>query len=145
VGRMFRRTGGTRLRSLLIAVLAVSSLNACVPLALTAAGVGGGVGAGHHLGGIAYRTFTEPLPKVRGAVKTALARMAIKPDRTEKIDNGERIIALLPDRTVEIELESLTPATTRMRVVARKDGGILVDAATAVEVINQTERVIGRS
>jgi len=129
-----------------LALVFVSLLaTGCVPLALTAAGVGGGVAAGHHLGGIAYRTFSEPLPTVRTATKKALARMAIKPERTEKIDHGERIIALVPDRTIEIELESLTPATTRMRVVAKKDGGVLVDAATAIEVINQTERFIGPS
>lgn len=129
-----------------IALLSLSLLaTACAPLALTAAGVGGGVTAGHHLGGIAYRTFTEPLPKVRAAVNKAMVRMAIKPNRTEKIDNGERIIALVPDRTIEIELESLTPATTRMRVVAKKDGGVLVDAATAIEVINQTEKFISPS
>lgn len=132
-------------RILCLLLLALPIVSACVPVALTAAGVGGGVAAGHHLGGIAYRTFTEPLPKVRASVKAALARMAIKPDRTEKIDNGERIVAQLPDRTIEIELEALTPATTRMRVIAKKDGGILVDAATAIEVINQTEKVIGRS
>ncbi len=132
--------------SLRPASLAVLSLAlfaaACAPLALTAAGVAGGVTAGHHLGGIAYRTFTEPLPKVRAATNKALLRMAIKPERTERIDNGERIVALVPDRTIEIELEALTPSTTRMRVVARKDGGILVDAATAIEVINQTEKFI---
>ena len=126
------------------ALLALSMLtSACVPVALTAAGVAGGVTAGHHLGGIAYRTFTEPLPKVRSATNKAMARMAIKPQRTEKIDNGERIIAQVPDRTIEIELEALTPATTRMRVVAKKDGGVVVDAATAIEVINQTEKFIG--
>lgn len=134
------------IRHYCIALLSLSLVTAgCAPLALTAVGVGGGVTAGHHLGGIAYRTFTEPLPKVRTAVNKAMARMAIKPNRTEKIDNGERIIALVPDRTIEIELESLTPATTRMRVVAKKDGGILVDAATAIEVINQTEKFIGPS
>jgi len=134
------------LRHSCLALIFASLLGAgCAPLALTAAGVGGGVAAGHHLGGIAYRTFTEPLPKVRAATRKALARMAIKPERTEKIDHGERIIALVPDRTIEIELESLTPATTRMRVVAKKDDGIVVDAATAIEVINQTERFIGPS
>jgi hypothetical protein len=30
-----------------------------------------------------------------------------------------------------------------MRTVARKDGGLLVDSATAFEIITQTERVIG--
>ncbi|MFC5300832.1 DUF3568 family protein [Azospira restricta] len=134
------------IRHFRIALLSLSLLAAgCAPLALTAAGVAGGVTAGHHLGGIAYRTFTEPLPKVRTATRKAMERMAIKPERTEKIANGERIIALVPDRTIEIELESLTPSTTRMRVVAKKDGGVLVDAATAIEVINQTEKFIGSS
>lgn len=142
---MIESTVSVRLLCSLGLIASLLAATGCAPLALTAAGVGGGVTAGHHLGGIAYRTFTEPLPKVRSAVKAALVRMAIKPDRTEKIDNGERIVARLPDRTVEIELEELTPATTRMRVIAKKDGGILVDAATAIEVINQTERIIGRS
>jgi len=117
----------------------------CAPLALTAAGVGGGVAAGHHLGGIAYRTFTEPLPKVRSAVYAAFRRMAIKPGGTEKIEYGERITAKAGDRTIEVELEALTPATTRIRVVAKKEGGVLVDAATAVEIINQTEKLVGSS
>lgn len=117
----------------------------CAPLALTAIGVGGGVTAGHHLGGIAYRTFTEPLPKVRSAVHAALRRMAIKPGTTEKIEYGERITAKAGDRTIEVELEALTPATTRIRVVAKKEGGVLVDAATAVEIINQTEKFVGNS
>lgn len=112
----------------------------CAGVALTAAGVGGGVAAGHHMGGLTYRTFTEPLPRVRSAVNLALKRMAIKPSGTEKIDMGERILAKAGDRNIEVELEALTPNTTRIRAVVRRDGGIIVDSATAVEIINQTER-----
>jgi len=75
----------------------------------------------------------------------AFARMAIKASGTEKMDNGERIIARVSDRTIEVELEALTPATTRMRAVAKKEGGIIMDSATAIEIINQTEKVIGRT
>ncbi|HET7776046.1 MAG TPA: DUF3568 family protein, partial [Azospira sp.] len=133
-----------RVLQLLMVAAIASGISGCAPLAVTAAGVGGGVAAGHHLGGIAYRTFTEPLPKVRAAVQAAFARMAIKASGTEKIENGERITAKVSDRIIEVELEALTPATTRMRAVAKKDGGVIMDSATAIEIINQTEKVIGR-
>lgn len=135
-----------RSRPRLVFLIALFSLLAtgCAGVALTAAGVGGGVAASHHMGGLAYRTFTAPIPKVRGAVLTALKRMDIKPSRTEKIELGERVLAFVGDRTVEIELEALTSNTTRIRVVVRKEGGVLVDAATAIEIINQTEIAFGR-
>jgi hypothetical protein len=118
-------------------------LTACEPISLTMLGVGAGVGVNHHLGGIAYRTFSEPEAKVKKATMVALKKMAIKHEGTEKTDNGELIKARAADRAIEIELEALTPNTTRMRTVARKDGGILVDSATAYEIITQTERAIG--
>lgn len=130
-----------RLPGLLPALLLAGiGLSGCAGIALTAAGVGGGVAASHHMGGLAYRTFTEPLPRVRSAVLDGLKRMAIKPQATEKIEMGERIVARAGDRVIEVELEALTPNTTRIRAVARKEGGILVDSATAIEIINQTER-----
>ena len=134
-----------RTLSLCSIVLAVSALAGCAAVALTAAGVGGGVAANHQMGGLAYRTFTAPLPKVRGAVQTALNRMAIKSAKAEKTDLGERITAKAGDRSIEVELESLTTNTTRLRAVARIDGGMIVDAATAVEIINQTEIAFSRN
>lgn len=120
-------------------------VSGCAGLALTAAGVGGGAAASHQMGGLAYRTFTEPLPRVRGAVLEAFKRMGIKPKATEKIELGERILARVGDRDVEVELEALTPRTTRMRVAARRDGGLFMDSATAVEIITQTEKSFGLS
>lgn len=117
-------------------------LGGCEAVALTAGGVAGGVEATHQMGGLVYRTFTEPLPRVRTAVMDAFKRMAIRPGKTEKTELGERILARAGDRDIEVELEALTPKTTRMRTVVRKDGGIVVDSATAVEIINQTEQVI---
>lgn len=98
------------------------------------------------MGGIAYRTFTEPLPKVRSALYTALKRMAIKPGSSEKTSTGEQIKTSAGDRTIEIELEALTPNTTRMRSVVKIDGGmgIVVDSATAVEIITQTEQFLAK-
>jgi hypothetical protein len=120
-------------------------LAACDPLSLTMAGVGAGAGVGHELGGIVYKTFTASEPQVKKATFAALKRMAIKVNGVERIESGERIKATAGDRNIEIELDSLTPNTTRMRAVARKDGGIVVDSATAVEIITQTERMLGAS
>lgn len=125
------------------ATLLAGALAGCDPISLTALGVGAGAGVSHHLGGIAYRTFTEPLPKVRKATMVAFKRMGINGSTSEKIENGELIKATAANRSIEIELESLTPNTTRMRAVARKDGGVFVDSATAVEIITQTEKALG--
>lgn len=132
-----------RYRLPLICLLVAGMVSGCAGVALTAAGVGGGVAASHQLGGLAYRTFTEPLPRVRGAVLEAFKRMDIKPNANEKINLGERILARVGDRQVEVELESLTTKVTRIRVAVRRDGGLIMDSATAVEIITQTEKVFG--
>jgi hypothetical protein len=129
-------------RGAAVAALAVV-LAGCEPLALTAVGVGASTGVSHALGGITYRTFTVPLPKVKSATMTALGRMQIKVDGASKIDNGELIRAKAADRDIEIELEALSPTTTRMRTVAKK--GLLYDSATSTEIILQTERILGNA
>jgi len=116
------------------------ALCGCAAVALTAAGVGGGVAATHQMGGQTYRTFTAPLSRVKEAVYAALRRMAIRSSGSEKIELGERLLAKAGDRDIDIELEALTPNTTRMKVVVRRNGGVIVDAATAYEIITQTER-----
>ena len=141
--RVLLRSMIYRYLTLFAVFLFVLGASGCAAVALTAAAVGGGVAANHQLGGIAYRTFTAPLSRVRSAAMAALKRMGIKPDGSEKIDYGERLLAKAGDRNIEIELEALTPNTTRMRVVAKKDGGVIVDSSTAVEIITQTEKSIG--
>lgn len=121
----------------------LSSLGGCAGLALTAAGIGGATGVSHVLGGITYRTFSEPLPKVKGAAMTALTRMDIRVGGASKVEGGEMIRAEASGREIEIELEKLSPNTTRMRAVAKK--GLIYDSATATEIIIQTENVLGRS
>lgn len=129
-----------RLATIVALLLSAIVVSGCVAVALTAGAVGAGVAANHQLGGIAYRTFTAPLSQVRSAATTALKRMGIKQSGTETIEFGERMLAKAGDRNIEIELEALTPNTTRMRVVAKKDGGVIVDSSTAIEIITQTEK-----
>jgi hypothetical protein len=114
----------------------------CDPLTLTMLGVGAGAGVAHEMGGIAYKTFTEPLPRVKRAALAALGRMAVKVSSVEKTGSGETIKASAADREIEIELEALTANTTRIRTVARRST-LLVDSSTAVEIIVQTEKALG--
>jgi uncharacterized protein DUF3568 len=117
--------------------------SACDPVSLTVFGVGTAAGVQHTLTGIAYKTFTVPLPRMRTAVTLALSQMDIKVGGTEKMPNGkgERIKARAADREIEIDLEALTSKTTRMRSIARN--GLLLDSATATEIILQTEKALG--
>jgi len=131
----------SRTVSLPLLVAVVFGLSGCAAVGLTALGVGGAVGVNHQLGGIVYKTFTEPLPKVRRASLTALKQMEITVKGVEKTELGEVIKATAVNRAIEIQLESLTPKTTRMRVTADSDG-LFKDSATATEIILQTERAI---
>jgi hypothetical protein len=126
----------------------VPFLSSCAAVGLTLFGVGAGVATGtsvaYTLDGIAYRTFTAPLPKVEIATRTALDQMGIKVEATAKTGQGRAIKALGNDREIEIELEMVSSKTTRIRTVA-KQGVFFKDRATATEIILQTERILGQS
>lgn len=117
-------------------------LAGCAPVAVTTFGVGAGAGVSHTLGGMVYKTFTEPLPKVKKALLVALDRMGIEVTSTEKTELGLRINSKAADRIIEVELEAITPKATRIRAIAKKDS-IIMDSATATEIILQTDKVLG--
>lgn len=127
------------LRSIVVGLTCLA-LAGCEAMAMTALGIGASTGVSHTLSGISYRTFSEPMPRVKSASYRALQRMQIKVASTSKIDLGEEIKATAADRNINIELEALTPNTTRMRVTAAS--GIFRDSATATEIIIQTEKLL---
>jgi len=129
----------------LVVMLALGSLNlgGCAAVALTALGVGMATGVSHTLSGMVYKTFTTPQGQVEKATYGALNRMQVKVVKAKRDGSNKTILAKAGDREIEIELEALTPNTTRMAVTAKKDGGILRDGATATEVILQTEKIVG--
>jgi Protein of unknown function (DUF3568) len=137
----------TRLNLFFIVCL-LPLLNGCAAIGLTLFGVGAGVATGtsvsYTLDGIAYRTFTVPLPQVEHATRTALNQMGIKVGATAKTEQGKAISATANDRQIEIEFEAVSSKTTRMRSVA-KQGMFFKDRATAGEIIMQTEKVLGLS
>jgi hypothetical protein len=129
-----------RRASMTTAALCCALLAGCDPVSLTVFGVGTATGVQHTLNGIAYRTFTAPLPQVRSAATASLNRMGIQITSREKNGSGEVIKASANERKIEIELDALTPNTTRMRTVVRN--GLFYDSATGTEIILQTERVL---
>ncbi|MBV8031216.1 MAG: hypothetical protein JO035_06880, partial [Betaproteobacteria bacterium] len=48
------------------------------------------------------------------------------------------------NRTIEVELEPISSRATRMRVVARNNA-LFYDAATATEIVLETEKALGVS
>ena len=136
-------------RAFLLVGLSVLYLNGCAaPVALTLFGVGAGVTTGtavsYTMDGIAYRTFTASLPQVERATLRALNDMGLEIGGTEKTNEGKAIKAKGLDRQIEIELQAISPKTTRIRTVA-KDGIFFKDRATATEIILQTERILEKA
>jgi len=126
---------------------AVLLLGACVPLAgcetvaIALLGAGASSAIRYNLDGIAGRTFTAPLAQVKNASLAALKRMGLSLASTSSYESGETIYARAPNRDIEIELEPITKHATRMRITAR-GGSLFYDNATAVELVQQTEKVL---
>ena len=130
---------------LLLLLLGTAGNAGCAALALTVFGSGAGIGAGtgsnYLLDSIVYKTFTVPEPGLRVATLRTLKRMAMEVKENEATEDGTSIVAVAGDRTVEIELDRMTPKTSRMRVVV-KQGWFFRDRASATEIIAQTGRAL---
>ena len=130
-----------RTLGVVLAVLGALGSHGCAGVGLTLFGVGAGVSSGtgvsYTLDSIAYKTFAAAETDLRAATAQTLRRMAIDVTDTQKTETGTEITAIAGDRTVEIEIDRITPKTSRMRVVVKK-GWLFRDRATAGEIIVQT-------
>lgn len=124
-------------------ILCALFLQGCAAIALTAGGLAAGTGVDHTLTGITYKTFNTPVNKLRLATLKTLHRMDIKVTNDRKVEFGREITAVAVKREIEIEFETLTKRTTRMRVVV-SDGVFFKDGATATEIILQTAETLDR-
>jgi hypothetical protein len=128
----------------LAAILAVSAgATGCQSLAITTFAIGASTGVQHTIHGVGYRTFTAPSSKVTAAALAALAGMGIEVKTRKSIASGDVIKAATPDRSIELEVERISPNTTRLRAVATHYV-LLRDGATANEIIMQTEIMLSR-
>jgi hypothetical protein len=116
-------------------------LQGCAAAGLAVMGAGAGVGMGtgveHTLNGVNYKTFAIPLDSVHSATRGTLARLGMPITADARTQTGYSLTASAADRTIDIQLERLTPQTTRMRVVAN-EGAFFKDSSTATEIILQT-------
>ena len=131
---------GRKIGAALIILGALGS-QGCAGVGLTlfgvGAGVSGGTGVSYTLDSVAYKTFAASETELRSATVQTLKRMAIDVTETQKTESGTQITATAGDRTVEIEIDRITPKTSRLRVVVKKDW-LFRDRATAGEIVAQT-------
>jgi hypothetical protein len=127
-----------------IALALLLSLGGCAGVGLAAVGAGTGVAMGtgvdYTLNGIAFKTFTAPVDDVKVATRSGLQNMGIEITKDGAADNDElawRIEGTANKRQIAVDIQSLTPKTTRIRVVA-EDGIFFKDKATEAEIIYQT-------
>ncbi len=142
--------GNRRWRRVFLVFLPLGTvLGGCAALGLTLLGVGAGVTAGtgvsYTLNNIVYKTFTTNLEEVRQGTGEALKVMGFPVEKMEETPEGMTILAkgANPESQldIEIELERLSPQSTRMRVVAKR-GVFAKDRATATEIILQTAKIL---
>ena len=129
------------LRAALFA-LALLALPGCAAVALTAGSMAAGEGVNHTLTGISYKTFATPIDELKVATLKTLKRLDMGVEDQKQVKAGWEITAKAYDRTIEIELESLTRRATRMRVVANQGEIFFKDAATSTEIIIQTAETL---
>lgn len=131
-----------------LAVVAASAmlLGGCAAAGLTVASAGAGVAMGsgveHTLNGIAFKTFTAPAEEVRQATLDAFRRMDMALEGDAATDEGFTLTATARERTIDVEIESLTRNLTRMRVVANNGAIFFKDAATGTEIILQVAQAL---
>ncbi len=128
-------------RIIVLAIVALP-LAGCSAVAISALGGGTAAGVSYTMSGTVSRTFTAPLPNVRAAALAALQNMQIDVSSIGKAGDGKEISAKSVSRSIDIELEEISPNVTRMSVSA-KSGFFHSDSATGAEILQQTGRKIG--
>jgi hypothetical protein len=108
-------------------------------LPVMVSGAGGGIA--YTMTNVAYQTFSYPIERVTASTHSALTKMEIAEDSTVEVEDGVEIVALTRKLTIYIEIEEITPSTTRVKVNAKR-GTILKDKATATEVLVQIGAVL---
>lgn len=131
-----------------LVIVASMGLSGCAAgVGLTLLGIGAGTtasaGVNHTLSGITYKTFTATPNDVHAAARNALGNMGItvEKDEADKETGVRHLAGHTRDREIEVEVEEVTPRTTRLRVVASQDM-VFKDSATATEIIMQTAQAL---
>lgn len=130
---------GWRAACLLAAALL---LPGCAAIALSAVGPAAEYGIDQAFSGVTTKTFTAPMANMRLAALKSLSRMEMDVTEDEGSDSEWAIKAAAGDRAIDIDLASLTAATTRIRVAADNGGIFFKDGATADEIVAQINEAL---
>lgn len=106
---------------------------------LLIAGAGGAVA--YTITNVAYKTVGYQFKKVESAAHTTLKDMAIRELEKKNIENGIKIVAKASDLKIYINIEEITPKTTKISVDAQK-WSVVKDKATASAIIEGIERIL---
>lgn len=143
---IFKRFRALSVAAILGASITVSGCGA-LPVTLVSvlpvmvSGAGGGIA--YTMTNVAYQTFSYPIGRVTTSVHGALAKMEIAEDSSLDTEDGVEVVALTRKLTIYIEIEEITPSTTRVKVNAKR-GAVLKDKATAKEILVQIGAVLDK-
>lgn len=114
-------------------------LSGCTSVLVT----GASAGVAYTVANVAYKTIVSPIDQLEFANRLALMKMKIK--YVERIETGDgvMIVAETSELDIYINLEKITPKTTKMSVDAEKNI-VVKDKATAVAIIEETETMLER-
>lgn len=90
------------------------------------------------------RHFDAPMARVKPAFVSTLASMGMMISSVEVRGGREILKARKAGSEVEIELESVSRTATRARISART-GDLLYDHDTASKIIQQTDKLLGKT
>jgi len=117
------------------------ALPVTLPLALPVLVSGAGGSVAYTVTNIAYKTFSYPIEEVKEATHMALEKMLIGEAGEEELEDGVKISATTKKLHIYIDLEKITPNTTKVSVNAKR-GAVLKDKSTATEIISQIENFL---
>jgi len=123
---------------IVISLMGSTGCQLAVPVCLS----GVSMGAAYMYTSLAEQTFSYDLDKLSRAALTALTKMGMVVVRQSLEEGNRHIEAKATELSISIKLKPITSKSTKMRVNARK--GILLDKATALEIIRQTSSEAAR-
>ena len=112
-------------------------LSGCATVLVT--GASGGVA--YTITNVAYKTIACPIDQVEFANRLALMKMRMKYVERMETENKVNIVAETSELNIYINLEKITPKTTKISVNAEKNI-VMKDMATAVAIIEETEAML---
>lgn len=127
------------IKTLYFAYFCLLFLSGCAGVLI--AGASGGVA--YSLTNIAHKTIPCPIDQVDFANRLALMKMGIKYVEAVKAENRSKIFAETSELKIYIDLEKITPKSTKISVDAKKNF-FVKDKSTAEAIIVETEAMLAK-